>query len=104
MADILVEASQFLSGLYTGFMRDILGDIVTGFFTIIVIKLFFEVVFSIFPFVRRITNTIFMPFNVLHQWAHIHKAKQINNKAIKYKVRKLVTVPIKIFFIICFLL
>ena len=32
MADLLLEASQFLSGLYTGFMSEVLGDIITGFF------------------------------------------------------------------------
>ncbi|OLS25615.1 MAG: hypothetical protein HeimC3_13630 [Candidatus Heimdallarchaeota archaeon LC_3] len=86
MTDLLVEASQFLSGLYTGFMTDLLGDIITGIFTIIFLKIIIEIVFSIFPFLRRIANTIFMPFTILHQWSHIHKAKQINNKAIKKRI------------------
>ncbi|OLS16662.1 MAG: hypothetical protein HeimC3_52460 [Candidatus Heimdallarchaeota archaeon LC_3] len=86
MADLLIEASQLLSGIYTGFISDLLGDIVTGFFTIIFLKIIVEIIFSIFPFLRRIANTLFMPFNVLHQWAHIHKAKQINNKAVKKRI------------------
>ncbi|MHA1992602.1 MAG: hypothetical protein ACW98A_16730 [Candidatus Hodarchaeales archaeon] len=86
MNDILVDAGNILLNLYQGFLSDLIGDVITTFITIFFLKILIEIIFSIFPFVRRIAHMIFMPFNILHQWAHMHKAKQINQKAINKRI------------------
>ena len=86
MQDILTQGVEFIVNFWQGFVINIASDLFTGLFTLIFLKIMIEVIFSIFPFLRRIANTIFMPFSVLHQWTHIHKAKQINNKAIKKRI------------------
>ncbi|MFW9929755.1 MAG: hypothetical protein ACFFD1_10220 [Candidatus Thorarchaeota archaeon] len=84
--DIFIEAGKFVAGLYQGFLSNILSNIIASFITIIFLKLIFEIIFSLFPFIRRIVQFIFYPFVVFHQWTHLHKAKQINQKAIQKRL------------------
>lgn len=80
--------AQFLSSLFTwsldaysSYLDQFYNNFFDFIFTIALVKIFFMILFQIFPFIESIANTIFIPFRALHNMAHSHKAKQINAKA-----------------------
>jgi hypothetical protein len=62
--------------MLAGFPLNILSYIVSA----ILLALFMQVVFAIFPPIRAVVDTIMVPFRIIHIWLHIQAARDVIDK------------------------
>ena len=75
MEDVIVIFAQE----YTRFIGNSWHRLLETIFWLLVIRQVYELLGAIFPFIKGLANTIFIPFRVLHVWFHVQAVKNLNS-------------------------
>lgn len=80
MQDIISNFVDDIGSVYSGFLSNFISNLLGTIFLIILIRIIYELVSTIFPGIKGLVYTLFKPFRLLHIWFHIQAAKNINEK------------------------
>jgi len=72
LSPIVSAYGQMLEGFPLNFLSYILSAIL--------LAIFLQVVFAIFPWLKSAVDSLMFPFRVIHVWLHVHQANTIIKK------------------------
>jgi len=72
LTPIVNAYGQMLAGFPLNFLSYIISSIL--------LALFMQVVFSIFPWLKSIVESLCFPFRMIHMWLHVQQAKEVMKK------------------------